>query len=113
MLLLFLGVLIFAVTAYSGNGKSAERKALYHYETRRDLSVYFGNSDIVIEDIRNALRRRQERIVISYRSHSDNMEDLGVIADELFEYALSETAEPDEGDYLRYQIGGGGPDYSH
>ena len=112
MLLLFLGVLIFAVTAYSGNGKSAERKALYHYETRRDLSVYFGNSDIVIEDIRNALRRRQERIVISYSSHSDNMEDLGVIADELFEYALSETAEPDEGDYLRYQIGGYDLDYS-
>ena len=113
VLLLFLGVLGFAVTVCLSTDKTAERKALYHYETRRDLSVYFGNADIVIEDIRAALRRRQERIVISYSSHSDNMKDLGIIADELFEYALSETAEPDEGDYMRYQIGGYDLDYSY
>jgi hypothetical protein len=78
----------------------------YHYETRRDLSIYFTNSDSVIEAIRNGLRRRDERMIVSYKSHIDNMADINALISELMECAFSETDDPQEGDYIYHQYGG-------
>ncbi len=78
----------------------------YHYEVRRDLSVYFSNADEVIEDIRNALRSRWKSVTVTYSSHGNNMADIEAIAAELMDHALAETDRPDEGDYLRQQYGG-------
>jgi transglutaminase-like putative cysteine protease len=85
----------------------------YHYETRRDLSIYFTNSDSVIEAIRNGLRRRDERITVSYRSHNDNMADINALISELMDCAFSETDDPREGDYIYHQYGGYELQYSY
>ncbi len=109
---IFAGVFALSATADSPIPED-KRVALYHYDVREDLSIYFSNSDIVIEDIRNALRRRQSSITVSYTSQSDNMADIDKLIGELMECALSETDKPDEGDYLRYQMGGYDLDYSY
>ena len=76
------------------------------YELRDDLSIYFVNADEVILNIRRALRERWKRIYVEYRAHGDNMDDIQTLASELMEYALDETGDPAEGDYLRHQYGG-------
>lgn len=78
----------------------------YHYDVRQDLGIYFTNADAVIETIRDSLRERRYQIVIRYRSHRDNLEELDDIVRELMDCALSETDSPVEGDYLRCQYGG-------
>ena len=85
------------------NGCTAPRQ---HYEMRQDLGIYFTNADAVTLQLREAMRRRDWQITISYQSHRDNMEELGTIVRELMEQALSETDSPEEGDYLRHQYGG-------
>ena len=84
----------------------------YHYEVRRDLSVYFRNADSVIESVRGCLKRRREEIVIEYSSKSDNMEDIDELVSELMYYSQSETAAPDEGDYIACQLGGYSVDFT-
>ena len=76
------------------------------YEMRQDLGIYFTNADAVTVQLREAMRRRDWQITVSYQSHRDNMEALGTIVRELMEQALSETDSPEEGDYLRHQYGG-------
>ncbi len=77
-----------------------------HYEVRKDLSIYFSNADSVIASVRNSLRKHDVRIMINYTSHSDNMHDIGLLVRELMQYALEETANPTDGDYLFHQYGG-------
>ncbi len=77
-----------------------------HYEMRQDLGVYFTNADAVVESVRAALVRRDYSITVSYSSHRDNLEELGAIVRELMEFAYAETDSPQEGDYLRYSMGG-------
>ncbi len=78
----------------------------YHYDVRTDLSVYFTNSDEVIAVIRKCLKRHDWHIVVEFDSHSNNMDDISDIIGELMDYAVDETGNPDEGDYMRYQYGG-------
>ena len=85
----------------------------YHYEVRKDLSVYFGNADSVIASVRGALKRRSEKITIEYTSHSNNMDDISAIVREIMEFAVSETDRPDEGDYINCQTGGYSVNYSY
>ena len=84
----------------------------YHYEVRRDLSVYFANADSVIEKLRECLKRRQEIIRISYSAHNSSLDDLDELTRELMGFACTETDRPDEGDYLGCQIGGYNADFS-
>lgn len=79
---------------------------VYHYNVRTDLSVYFTNADEVISEIRKCLQRHDWHIIVSFSSHSDNMEDIDDIIRELMDYAAAETDNPTEGDYIRYQYGG-------
>ncbi|MBP3761454.1 MAG: lasso peptide biosynthesis protein [Ruminococcus sp.] len=76
------------------------------YNVRRDLSVYFSNSDEVINSVRNSLRKRSWRIVINYYSHGDNMEDIPALVKDIMDFALEETDNPAEGDYINYNYGG-------
>ena len=79
---------------------------IYHYDVRKDLSVYFTNADEVIAEIRKCLHRHDWHIIVSFNSHSDNMDDIDEIICELMDYAVAETDNPTEGDYIRYQYGG-------
>ncbi len=79
---------------------------LYHYDVRTDLSVYFTNADEVIAAIRKCLQRHDWHIIVSFNSHGDNMDDIEDIIRELMDYAVAETDNPTEGDYIRYQYGG-------
>lgn len=78
----------------------------FHYEVRKDLSVYFTNADEVIEKIRTALVQRHGDITISYRSQSDDLDDYAALVRELMGFALAETDLPYEGDYLDCTLGG-------
>ncbi|MBR6419176.1 MAG: transglutaminase domain-containing protein [Oscillospiraceae bacterium] len=84
-----------------------------HYDVRTDLSVHFTNSDAIIAHIRRAMKNRDDTIIINYRSHADNMSDLGAIVRELMAYANAETDDPEEGDYLFQQYGGYEMQYSY
>ena len=103
-----LAVIAAAVLMLSSCGGSPR----YHYEVRKDLSVYFKNADTVIEKVRSALVRRDSRIVIEYTSSGDNMQDIDDIVREIMDYAVSETDCPYEGDYIAYQNGGYRLEYS-
>lgn len=83
------------------------------YEMRQDLGIWFTNADALAGSIRAALVRRDYSITISYSSHRDNMEAIGTIVRELMEAALAETDSPEEGDYLRFQMGGYEMQYSY
>ncbi len=97
-----------AVIVFSGCGHKPA-----HYDVRQDLSVYFNNADEVIQTIREAFRARSAGITITYRSHGDNMSDISALTDELVTYAMSETDDPHEGDYLYQQYGGYTVRYSY
>lgn len=85
---------------------SCETAPKYHYEVRRDLSVYFTNADEVIASVRQALKERSPKITVTYRSHSDNMQDIPALISEIMTLAMSETDDPCEGDYIYHQYGG-------
>ncbi len=78
----------------------------YHYEVRRNLSFYFTNADTVIETVRKAFRERSRKITVGYTSSSDNMDDIPAVMNEIVKFAMSETDDPCEGDYIYHQYGG-------
>ncbi|MBR1393365.1 MAG: lasso peptide biosynthesis protein [Ruminococcus sp.] len=103
---LILGGLLLAALAVMTAFTDKPSTPKYHYEVRRDLSVYFANADEVIESVRNSLKARKSSVTVSYISHSDNMEDIDALVSELMGFALSETEDPACGDYIFYQYGG-------
>ncbi|MBR1751252.1 MAG: hypothetical protein IJ740_10315 [Ruminococcus sp.] len=107
-------VLLSAVVISMGSSDiyATRYSAKYHYSVSRDLSVYFKNSDEVIEKLRTRLKQRYRYITIEYTSGSDNMSDIEPLVSELFDLALLDTDSPDEGGYLACHIGGYTLDYS-
>ena len=101
IIFIFSMLLMLIFTAFISGGYGARK-----YNIRRDLSVYFSNSDEVIQSVRNSLRNRSWRIIINYYSHSDNMEDIPALVKDIMDFALEETDKPDEGDYINYNYGG-------
>lgn len=84
----------------------------YRYEVRKDLSVYFSNADSVIQSMREAFRERCPEISVEYTSHGDSMDDIPAVMSELVKFAMSETDDPCEGDYMYHQYGGYSLEYS-
>ena len=84
-----------------------------HYDVRRDLSITFGNSDRVIEELRRAFSARSQKITVCYESASDNMDDICPLTEDLVMFAMSETDDPREGDWLYHQYGGYRTEYSY
>lgn len=83
-----------------------------HYEVRRDLGVYFTNADSVIETVRSALVSNSQKITLTFRLDIDCMSDISAIVRELMTFAMSETDDPREGDYLYHRCGGYELEYS-
>ena len=104
-LITFIAVLLISILSGCTGAKR-------HYDVRQDLSVTFGNADKVIEELRGAFSSRSPRITVCYTSHSDNMDDIFPLIDELVMFAMSETDDAREGDYLYHQYGGYRTEYS-
>ena len=111
MILFLTGLLL--LTAAALFAAKFSPRARYHYELRDDLHIHFSNADAVIEAIRQGLRCRNDTIIVNYRSHSNNMDEISEIVRELMQYAAAETDRPDEGDYILHQYGGYEMQYSY
>ena len=105
LLLLFIGCV------FSGGCGRVTPK--YHYELSDELKLSISNADEVIEILRNALRDHNYSITIQYRAGDGYMDEVEFLASELMKYAMEETDNPKEGDYIRYQCGGYTLDYGH
>lgn len=70
------------------------------------LGGRIGNSSRVIREIREGLRRHSAAITISFGYNSDIFTELNSTVEEWMEAAQQETGKPDEGDYIRWQLGG-------
>ena len=110
-LFILTGLLLLTAAAFSA--EKVSHRTRYHYEMRDDLYLHFSNADAVIEAIRQGLRRRDDTIIVNYRPHSNNMDEISEIVRELMQYASAETDRPDEGDYILYQYGGYEMQYSY
>lgn len=75
-------------------------------ESLPHTGVSFSNEDKLTVDIRERLKKRQYNIVIEYNSKTDDLTDTSELINRLMDKAVSETGQPDEGDYLAFQLGG-------
>lgn len=88
-------------------------------ESRRDyafsdaVNVAFSNADSLVDTLRGCLRRHDISITIRYRAEGEHLDESGAMVNELFSYAMENTDNPKEGDYIRYQYGGYTYSYSH
>lgn len=71
------------------------------------------NLDDVVDSLREALKNRSKEIGISFSFNGDYMEDISPFVKELMELAQQESEQSDEGDYIRFQLGGYNFSYSH
>lgn len=70
------------------------------------LDTRIANAQEMILSLRRGLTGHSQAITVRFEYGSDIFDELNGVIEEWMEAALSETDEPDEGDYLRYQIGG-------
>ena len=77
-----------------------------HYVLSEELKLTFTNADYVIRQIREGLQEQDRHIMLDFTTDNDHMEDISVLVHELMGFALAETDDPGQGDYLRYQYGG-------
>lgn len=70
------------------------------------LSQRIPNNAEIVQSVRKALREHSRQITVSFSYEQDVLSELTQLADEWVEQALEETERPDEGDYIRYQLGG-------
>lgn len=77
-------------------------------ETEQTLSLggKIRNSSRMIREIRKGLKAHSSAITISFSYGSDLFGDLNEVVEEWMDAAQAETGVPDEGDYIRYQLGG-------
>ena len=91
--------------------RNTPRENRYRLSDERMFGIT--NLDEVVETLRGALKDRSARIHISITLQGEYMEDIAPLVRELMDLAYEPTGVPDEGDYLRYQIGGYDLDYSY
>lgn len=70
------------------------------------LEGRISNSSRMIKEIRKGLKAHSSAITVSFSYGSDLFADLNEVIEEWMEAAQAETGVPDEGDYIRYQLGG-------
>lgn len=70
------------------------------------LSGRIRNSGDVVLSVRKALKEHAASVTIRFDYGSDIFDELNGVVEEFVERALEETEHADEGDYLRYQMGG-------
>ena len=64
------------------------------------------NSGEIVAVLRNGLKAHAEHITVRFDYGDDVFGELDAAVDAWMEAALEETGRPEEGDYLRYQLGG-------
>ncbi len=70
-----------------------------------NFKLYETDINEIVEDLRDAMTDRDERIVIKYATKTEyNSDNFGDFINNLYALALNETDESDEGDYLRYIV---------
>ena len=102
---LYLGAAAFIITGCS----SKEDK----YHLSEDRAFNLTNTDEVVETIRSGLKGRAKSITISVKLEGEYMDDISSFIGELMSMAQEHTGVPDEGDYIRYQMGGYTFTYGH
>ena len=85
---------------------SAQQQHEARYQLSDERMFGITNLDELVEDIRCALKTRSAKIGISFSFRGDYMDDISPFVRELMEFAQEDTGRPDEGDYIRYQLGG-------
>ena len=83
------------------------------YSLSSDRAFALTNTDEVVETIRSGLKGRARSITISVELEGEYMDDISPFVNELMTMAQEHTGVPDEGDYLRYQMGGYTFSYGH
>lgn len=83
------------------------------YSLSSDLSFSLSNLDKVVETIRSALKNRSMGFSVSFVLKGEYMEDISPLVKELMDLAELPTGASDEGDYIRYQLGGYTFSYGH
>lgn len=89
------------------------RSRQQHYELSPELRLTFSNADEIIAQMQKALARHDYRIYLKYYAQNGEMDDVPPLVEELMKYAMAETDDPTQGDYIRYQTGGYNLDWVH
>lgn len=77
-----------------------------HYHLSDERLFGISNLDEVVAVLRDSLKTRSAEIKIHFYFKGDYLDDISPFVKELMELAQDETGKPDEGDYIRYQLGG-------
>ena len=93
-------LLAFAISAAAGLYREHQLAA------RHFSGVRLSNHEEIASSIREGLKNHSRQITVRFTAHSDSMSEISGIAGGLLEEALSETDDPAEGDYIRFQYGG-------
>lgn len=98
-------VLFFCSSCRSEEGSGGK---VQQQETEQALSLggKIRNSSRMIREIRKGLKAHSSAITVSFSYGSDLFADLNKVIEEWMDAAQAETGVPDEGDYIRYQLGG-------
>ena len=100
-------VLFFCSSCRPQSGGTAGAPAISpESEARLSLGGKIRNSGRMIAQIREGLRGHNSSITVSFSYGSDLFAEVNEVIEAWMEEALAETGRPDEGDYLRYQLGG-------
>jgi len=83
------------------------------YSLSGELSFDISNLDEVVGMVRSALKGRSRSFSVSFSLNGEYMEDISQLVRELMDLAVEPTGVPDEGDYLKYQMGGYEYSYGH
>ncbi len=83
------------------------------YVRSEALDVAFKNEDEIVRKVQNSLKRRDRRIVLTFSTEGEYMEDVSLLVGDLMTNALAMEEAPTDGDYIRYQYGGYTLSYSH
>ena len=110
--------IIFIMTAIllvSSSGAPYDSKGLSSEDKYLDEKYfeYFSNGSKVVYTLREGLKGFSEYITIRYYSEKKDISEISKLADSLLEDAYSYGDLPDEGDYLKYQIGGYDLEYGY
>lgn len=110
MIMIFAAALAIGAAAFIYNVPKPTEN-IYSLSEERMFGIT--NLDEVVVQMRNALKARSRKITISINLKGEYMDDISPLVKELMELAFLPTGIPDEGDYLRFQIGGYTYSYGH
>ena len=76
------------------------------YSLSEDSAFEITNLDEIVQGVREAMKNKAASVSVIVSLKNDYMDDISPVVKEIMELAFDHTGVPDEGDYLKYQIGG-------